>query len=633
MRRHLIVTVLAALCVLTGLTACSRDDGPDPVLSAFLEGWPTGKLDDVGFLTETGGELPASEVVAQTKALSGDLADRPPKVTKAGDTTTSENDATARVTVDWTVAEGVIWQYQTTVRLSRKNDAWRVVWTPATLHKDLKAGDEFTVRTVASKRGGILDGAGGEIVKPRPVVVVGVEPQRITNQASLISSLSSAFASVQVPVSLGDLPARIAAARPDSFVEVVTLRREVYERIRSRIRDLPGTVFQEETLHLAPTRTFARALIGTVDDVRKDQMDASPGKYQIGDQVGQSGLQEQYDDQLRGTPGVTVLITRPAGEGITPAQPEVFRADPKNGLPLRTTLDQKVQNAADAALAAQTKRSALVAVRVSDGAILAVANGPNGGDLNLAFTAEVPPGSTFKMVTTLGLLDANAVGLNTTVNCPKTYTVEGRSFNNSGNFVLGAVPFRVDFAKSCNTAFASLAPKLGPDGLSKAAASVGIGGDWKLGPAVFTGRVASNASAVEAAAAAFGQGTTQVSPVGLAAATAAVARGSWVPPKVLLTDGAAAPEPTSLNAASVTALRTMMREVVTAGTGAALADVPGGPVFAKTGTAEFDDSDKNKTHAWTLGWRGDVAFVVFVENGGTSTATAVPIVEKFLRAL
>ena len=76
-----------------------------------------------------------------------------------------------------------------------------------------------------------------------------------------------------------------------------------------------------------------------------------------------------------------------------------------------------------------------------------------------------------------------------------------------------------------------------------------------------------------------------------------------------------------------------MREVVTVGTGAALADVPGGPVFAKTGTAEFDDTDKNKTHAWTLGWQGDVAFVVFVENGGTSTATAVPIVEKFLRAL
>ena len=76
----------------------------------------------------------------------------------------------------------------------------------------------------------------------------------------------------------------------------------------------------------------------------------------------------------------------------------------------------------------------------------------------------------------------------------------------------------------------------------------------------------------------------------------------------------------------------MMREVVTGGTGNALGDVPGAPVHAKTGTAEFDNNPAN-THAWTIGWQGDIAFAVFVEKGGTSTATAVPIVEKFLRAI
>ena len=52
----------------------------------------------------------------------------------------------------------------------------------------------------------------------------------------------------------------------------------------------------------------------------------------------------------------------------------------------------------------------------------------------------------------------------------------------------------------------------------------------------------------------------------------------------------------------------------------------------KTGTAEFDNNPAN-THAWTIGWQGDIAFAVFVENGGGSGDTAVPIVEKFLRAL
>jgi cell division protein FtsI/penicillin-binding protein 2 len=381
-------------------------------------------------------------------------------------------------------------------------------------------------------------------------------------------------------------------------------------------------------------------LLGTVGDVTREQLDKNPGKYLAGEQIGQSGLQQQYDDLLKGTPGVKIVIP----QGGTEAEVILFRSDPKAGGALKTTLDQKVQNAADAALASQPLRTALVALRVSDGAILAAANGPSGGELNLAFTASVPPGSTFKVVTALGLLDGGQVTPDTAVNCPKTFTVEGRSFNNAGNFELGNVPFHVDFAKSCNTAFASLAPKLGGDGLNKAAATVGIGTTWNLGTEVFTGSVPTNVSNVEAAAAAFGQGQTLVSPLCLGAAAAAVARGSWRQPKLFaeLPPGAPAPtaghagnppaDGTALKADSVAALRAMMREVVTSGTATALGDVPGAPVQVKTGTAEFDNNPAN-THAWTIGWQGDIAFAVFVENGGSSAATAVPIAEAFLRGL
>ena len=103
-----------------------------------------------------------------------------------------------------------------------------------------------------------------------------------------------------------------------------------------------------------------------------------------------------------------------AARGAQPAnQVELYRVEPTAGKPLKTTLNQKVQNAADAALASQRNRSALVAIRISDHAILAVANGPEGGELNLAFTANVPPGSTFKMVSALGLLDSGSVARTT----------------------------------------------------------------------------------------------------------------------------------------------------------------------------------------------------------------------------
>ena len=76
----------------------------------------------------------------------------------------------------------------------------------------------------------------------------------------------------------------------------------------------------------------------------------------------------------------------------------------------------------------------------------------------------------------------------------------------------------------------------------------------------------------------------------------------------------------------------MMREVVTKGTGTALRDVPGKPVYGKTGTAEFKSGSKD-THAWFVGWQGDIAFAVLVEKGGAGADTAVPIVERFLRTL
>jgi cell division protein FtsI/penicillin-binding protein 2 len=644
MRRHLAAVAVAILAAVTGLSACSSESGPEPLLREFLAGWPHGTLEKVGIVDAAGSKIASADVAAEIKELSGDLEPEQVKLTPAGEPAVSGDNATAAVDVQWS-AGGVLWQYETTIRLNRKDDAWRVVWSPATVHPDLKRGDSFAVRRLPAPRGPILDGSGEAIVRPRPVVVVGIEPQKVTDQTELLSELDAAFRSAKVSLSLDDLPERLAAAKPDAFVEVVTLRREVYQTIRSRIRPLDGTVFREKEQHLAPTREFARALLGTVGDVRKDQMDANPGRYVVGDQVGQSGLQERYDAQLRGSPGVRILITGRGEEGSPEADVEVFRTEAKPGEPLRTTLEQRVQSAADGALSAQRRRSALVAVRISDGAILAAANGPGGGEVNLAFTASVPPGSTFKMITALGLLDAGAVTLNTPVACPATFTVEGRQFKNASNTGLGTVPFRVDFAKSCNTAFASLAPKLGNDGLRRAAASVGVGTAWNPGAEVFTGSVPANAPAVEAAAAAFGQGTTVVSPLALAAATAAVARGQWRQPALLTQPptGAATPsaapeappppaDGAALNAGSVAALRTMMREVVTAGTATALGDVPGGAVYAKTGTAEFDNNPAN-THAWTLGWQGDIAFVVFVERGGSSTTTAVPIVESFLRGL
>ncbi|MDG4805883.1 penicillin-binding transpeptidase domain-containing protein [Micromonospora sp. WMMD1120] len=637
--RRLAAAATTALLAAGVLVGCSGDDGPERTVEAFLAGWRSGDLQAVGLIDPVGNKLPSAEVAREIKELSGDLAATPPTLTRRGEPKITADIATTTVQVEWSLPGQTRWAYDRELRLAQGDgDQWQVIWEPKVLHEQLTKGDRLALRRDSAARAGVLDNAGNPIVTPRPVVRVGVQPDGVTDIKKLVKDLDAAFKAIRptlVPgVDLGDLPERVAKAEPGAFVEVVSLREEAYRQIKPRIYDLPGTKFISDKIDLAPTREFARAVLGTVDPAQADDLAAHPDRYVVGDLVGHGGLQGRYDERLRGGTGLTVVVERPTEGGKLEATgTELFRREPQPGQPLKTTLDVAVQNAADGALRAESRRTAMVAVRVSDGAILAAANGPGPAGENLAFNAQVPPGSTFKMVSALGLLDRGAVTPDGPVNCPKTFTVDGRSFKNSDNFQLGSVPFRTDFAKSCNTAFAALAPKLGGDGLAATGRALGLEGQWDLGTDVFTGKVSAGGSPAEQAAASFGQGTTLVSPLAMAGATAAVARGRFEQPKLLIDPAPAKPAPAGeqLKPESVTALRAMMREVVTTGTGTALKDVPG-EVYGKTGTAEYDNNPAH-THAWFVGWRGDVAFAVFVEKGGASTASAVPIAERFLRAL
>ena len=625
------VPLFLACLVAAPLTGCSSGPSPDGPLKAFATAWSGDDLKALQVFTPAGATLTGAQAQTILDTVTGDLTAVRPAVTVKRKPTVKDDRASGTLTVAWPLAKDVTWSYDTTVELRRKGDRWRVVFEPRVVHPNLTETTKLAVRRSAADRGGILDNAGQPIVTQRPVVTVGVQPNALPNPPVAIGELTAAIARVEPTVSLTDLAARIAAATPDAFVEVVTLRKEKYLQIRAELQAIQGTRFKESSLPLAPTSVFARALLGSTGEVTKEIMDKNPGKYQIGDRVGLSGLQQRYDDVLRGSPGVQVTIPVPQGGSGTATT--LFTSDPKPGAAVRTTLDPKTQTAADGALAGETRRSALVAIRISDGSVVAVANGPGGGQLNLALTAQVPPGSTFKMVTALGVLDNGSVTADATVACPQTLVVGGRTFSNSHEMVLGDAPLHVDFAKSCNTAFASLAPKLGPDGLAKTATTLGVGAPWDLGVDAFAGKVSSGGSETEQAAAAFGQGTTIVSPIAMAGATAAVARGQWKQPTLVTEPAPAKPaaDGPQLKPTAVEPLRAMMREVVTAGTADALKRIDG--LHGKTGTAEYDSNDLAKTHSWFIGFKGDIAFAVFVENGGLGSAAAVPITGKFFQLL
>lgn len=210
------------------------------------------------------------------------------------------------------------------------------------MHPGLAPGRVLSASVVQAPRGDVLGRGGAVLVEPRPVVVVGLEPRRAEDLAGTVRTLAGL-----VEVDDAALLKRARAAAPDAFVEVIALRREAYAKLRARLQPVPGAVFREQSRPLAPTSTFARALLGTVGPATAEQVSAGGGTVRPTDQVGLSGLQARFDKQLAGTPGITVDAVNATGD---PQPQELYRGAPEPGTPLALTLDEKVQTAADTAL-------------------------------------------------------------------------------------------------------------------------------------------------------------------------------------------------------------------------------------------------------------------------------------------
>ena len=520
------------------------------------------------------------------------------------------------------------WRYQGELRLLRRDRRWLVDWSPAALHPELTAGEHFERRRSWPPRAPILAADGSRLAGPGPVVVVNVVGGHVTDRAEVAAALQ---AHAGVPAAAARAALDQAARQPDQLTPVVTLPRARYLAVRDQLHPVPGLSSAEAQGRVTAGPPSARLLLGGLGPVTADDLRRLGPAYQAGDLVGHgNGLEAAFERQLAGRPGGDVRLVGAGGATATVLQR--FPATP--GEALRTTLDPKEQQAGERALAAGAhgKPAALVALRPSTGELLAVVNTPPYDGFDRALLGRYPPGSTFKVVTAAALL-ASGLGPDDQVACPKQVKVGGRTFGNFEHEQLGSIPFRTAFAKSCNTAFVGLAARrLTAARLRAAAARFGFGSDPSPGIPAVTGQVPPAADAADLAAEAFGQGRVTTSPLQMATVAATAADGRWRKPRLVAApggDAGAAPAP--LDPAVAGTLRTLMRLVVTGGT-AGGAGLPAG-VAGKTGTAEFGSGDPLPTHAWFIGFRGDLAFAVVVEGGGVGGEVAAPIAARFLAPL
>jgi cell division protein FtsI/penicillin-binding protein 2 len=188
---------------------------------------------------------------------------------------------------------------------------------------------------------------------------------------------------------------------------------------------------------------------------------------------------------------------------------------------------------------------------------------------------------------------------------------------------------RTAFAMSCNTTFMTLGMGLPANAMSAAAERLGLGATWQLPVESFSGSAPAPAGQTEKAADAIGQGRVLVSPLAMAEVAGAAQSGRPVVPSLI--DGAQSPPGTPLPSALTATLHDLMRAVVTSGRATELSDLPG-EVAGKTGTAEYGTATPPRSHGWFAGYRGDLAFAVFVYDGQTSKV-AVRIAHGLLASL
>ncbi len=367
-------------------------------------------------------------------------------------------------------------------------------------------------------------------------------------------------------------------------------------------------------------------LVGLVGPATAADLKRLGSPYKKGDVVGHGGIQQEMERRLAGTPTTTIEIIDQANRPV--AALHTIRGRP--GATIRTSLDPRVQAAAARAITSQGKPAALVAIRPSTWQIIAVANQPGG--FSRALLGHYPPGSTFKVITAAALL-ADGLSPQDRVPCAKTANIGGREIRNFEHEEFGEIDFRTAFAKSCNTAFATQATRrLTKQQLVAAARQFGL--NTPLNPGVPAARSSFPApgDVVEFAAESFGQARVSVTPLTMAAVAAAVKAGGWRSPRLVVSPAMPGQaKATALNPAVDANLRAMMTAVVTSGT-AATARLPAGTA-GKTGTAEYGTGAKPPTHAWFIGYRGDLAFAVIVEGGGTGGEVAAPLASTFLRGV
>ncbi len=421
-----------------------------------------------------------------------------------------------------------------------------------------------------------------------------------------------------------------------------------------------------------PRNTLAAHVVGYVGALDDDTT------------AGRAGIERWYEEALSAHPGIAVDQLDRRGAPVVSYE----RHSPRPGGEIVLHLNAALQSTAEELLrdalrrqaivgnAEQPAGGAIVVMDVHDGRILAAASAPTfdpniftRDDLSSARAAilsdrshplfnrvgsmAIPPGSTFKVLTALALLESETVSPATPFHCQGYLHQPDRQrcelFINQG-VGHGDIRLLEALTMSCNVYFFHFAERLGPQRLTEWAARAGFG---RASGIDLPGEVSGNLPqpnqniqqrpwrVADAQAIAIGQGTLTVTPLQMLRFLAAVANGGKLPrPQIVksvagqLALGQGAPERLNVRPQTLDALQQALRQVVADPDGTAHATVfdPAVAIAGKTGTAQTGGD--RPSHAWFAGYASvqepRLAFVIVLEHAGDAAASAGPVARRLV---
>jgi penicillin-binding protein 2 len=549
----------------------------------------------------------------------------------------------------------------------------------------LQASEDNRVRTidVEPPRGLIVDRYGTILVDNYPAFALYTVPAELKNSDSAYAILSTAL-----NLKPKEIQERIRRNSRGNFLPMKLERQldfATLSLLQERRLDLPGVDFRAESRRSYPRGVKAPHLFGYLGEITESELNNKRDQgYEPGDLVGKKGLEARYETILRGTKGKRYVqvdaLGRIAGDLSETGNPQLASTPPVPGKNLLVSIDASLQHYLEQELTG--KRGGAVVLNCKNGEVIAMVSKPDydielfsrpvsgviwqqlGNDPDKPFYDRMvqslyPPGSTFKMVLVFAGLETGLIDPEERVFCPGYYRLGTRAFGCWKTGGHGAVNLLQGLEQSCDVYFYRMGLKVGLKNWAKYARHFGFGKttgidligespglvpdeeyfDRRYGKNKWSKGLVLNVS--------IGQGDLLTTPLQMAYFAMTIANdGHTFKPRLKrgvqdpLTGMEEFEQPDSV---FIDGIRPETYAMVKRGmymvvhgshaTGRAAA-VPGITTAGKTGTAQ---NPHGESHAWFIGYAPfedpQIAWCVFVENGGGGGAVAAPIARGIISLL